>query len=264
MNRLSLPPQMRFVELLTGFFVPGLAVYLRGPWTLGLAALGVSAALFSVYVIWLGHGAANLAFGMLMSLHCTGFVYYCSPSMAQAGFQRRLFFTIMVLVAMMGLLYWPSRNLVQEHWLTPLRINNQVVVVQRIFAVSNIQRGDWIAYSLKEYSEGEAHNGGAVWFHGGTGLGPVLAIAGDHVSFSAGSYSVNGVNHLSFPHMPQAGEWIVPEKHWFIWPNLAISGHGNVSEGAIDGALLQLADVAPDQYFGQPLHHWFWRQQKLP
>jgi hypothetical protein len=54
------------------------------------------------------------------------------------------------------------------------------------------------------------------------------------------------------------------EKHWFIWPNLAISGHGNVSENGINRTRLRLAEVAPGQFPGQPFHRRFWRQQILP
>ncbi len=138
------------------------------------------------------------------------------------------------------------------------------MVVRRSLPAHPIQRGEWLAYSLAELSTGEAHEYGAVWFHGGAGLGPVLAVAGDRVVFSAAGYSVNGMVYPSLPHMPAAGEWMVPEKHWFVWPNLAISGHGNVTEQQISSAFLALADVAPDQFLGQAFHRWLWRIQTFP
>jgi hypothetical protein len=64
--------------------------------------------------------------------------------------------------------------------------------------------------------------------------------------------------------MPVAGGFTVLEKHWFIWPNLDISGHGNVSEASISGTMLTLASVNQTQFFGQPLRRWFWREQILP
>jgi hypothetical protein len=255
---------MTAVELLAGFFVPGLAVYFRGPRLWGRAALLTSATLLLLYVVWLGYPAANLALGMLISIHSTGFVYYCKPLMAEENFRSRFTFTLLSLLAMMLILYCPARSLVQQHLLTPLGMNGKVFVVQRIFLPHAIQRGDCVAYSLPETSEEGAHNRGAVQFHGGAELGPILAMAGDHVVFSQNTFSVNGILQPSVPHMPRAGEWIVPEKHWFIWPNLAISGHGNVSEQRISETMLELADVPAAQYLGQPFRHWFWRKQTLP
>ena len=249
---------------MAGFFVPGLAVYFRSPRLWGRAALLTSATLLLVYVVWLGYPAANMALGMLISIHTSGFVHYCKPLLNDDNFRSRLTFTLLSLLALMLVVYWPARSLVQEHLLTPLSMNGKVFVVQRAFPSYPIQRGDCVAYSLPETSEGEAHNRGAVQFQGGAGLGPILAVAGDHVVFSQNTFSVNGILRPSVPHMPRAGEWIVPEKHWFIWPNLAISGHGNVSEQSISETMLELADVPAAQYLGQPFRHWFWREQTLP
>jgi hypothetical protein len=264
LDHLRMPRTMTTAELVAGFFVPGLAVSFRGPQLWGRAALLASAALLLVYVIWLGYPAANMALGLLISIHSTGFVYYCKPLMNDENFRSRLTFTLMSLLALMLIVYWPARSLLQGHLLMPLRMNGKVFVVRRIFPPHAIQRGDCVAYSLPETSEGQPHDGGAVWFHGGAGLGPILATGGDHVVFSENGFFVNGAPHPALPHLPQAGEWIVPEKHWFIWPNLAISGHGNVSEQRISETMLELADVSPAQFLGQPFHYWFWRQQTLP
>jgi hypothetical protein len=64
--------------------------------------------------------------------------------------------------------------------------------------------------------------------------------------------------------MPSDGEWVVPENHWLIWPNLDISGHGNVGEARISSAMMNLASVNEDQFLGKPLARWFWRKQILP
>jgi len=92
----------------------------------------------------------------------------------------------------------------------------------------------------------------------------VLALAGDRVVFSTNSFSVNGIWHTNLAHMSVSGEFTVPENHWFIWPNLGISGYGDVGEGRINIAMLGLSDVAETNFFGKPLHRWFWRKQKLP
>ena len=66
LDRLRMPKTMTAGELIAGFFVPGLAVYFRGPQLWGRAALLASAALLLVYVIWLGYPAANMALGLLI------------------------------------------------------------------------------------------------------------------------------------------------------------------------------------------------------
>ena len=120
-------------------------------------------------------------------------------------------------------------------------------------------------YSMGESSAGDAHRpGGAVRVRAGFGCGPVLAVAGDQVVISSNTFSVNGISHPSLPHMPGAGSLTVPENHWFIWPNLDISGHGNVSEASISSTMLDMASVNATQFFGKPLHRWFWRKQILP
>jgi len=64
--------------------------------------------------------------------------------------------------------------------------------------------------------------------------------------------------------MPDSGEFIVPEKHWFIWPDLDISGHGNVRPESIKNAILELASVDETQYYGKPFQRWFGRKQMIP
>lgn len=264
LDRIHMPRGVVAGELVAGFLVPGLAVLFRGPRLWGQIALAACAGLMLAYVIWLGYPAANMAFGALISIHVTGFVHYCHHLGGEETFGARLRFTLFVMLSLILLLYLPVRNLVQRELVTPLRINDQVIVVHRLRVAPVIGAGQWVAYSLAQTSQGEAHNGGAVRFQGGAGLARVLAVGGDQVLFSTNGFSVNGMLHPALDHMPKGGEWTVPEKHWFIWPNLAISGHGNVSEAAISSTLLELADVSPSQFLGQPFNRWFWRRQHLP
>jgi hypothetical protein len=64
--------------------------------------------------------------------------------------------------------------------------------------------------------------------------------------------------------MPTSGEVAVPEKHWFVWPELDISVHGNVSEASISAMMLQSATVSESEFIGKPFKHWFWRRQITP
>lgn len=264
LDRLVMPRAMKIGELAMGFLVPGLAVYFRGPKLWGRVALWSCFGLFLTYVVWLGYAVANIAFGLLISIHCTGLVYYCGPLMAKEPFRSRIAFTLLVLMAMMLLLYWPARNLIQQHFLMPLRMNGHVIVVRHIFHPNHIQRGDWVAYAFDQNGVGDNYHGGTVWLRDGISLGPVLALPGDTVTFSTNSFSVNGILHTNLPHMPTTGGITVAENHWFIWPNLDISGHGNVGEARITSALLGLSNVPESNFFGKPLNRWLWRKQVLP
>jgi hypothetical protein len=118
-------------------------------------------------------------------------------------------------------------------------------------------------YSLERGASGDAHGGGAVWVEAGFGWGPVLAVAGDRVAFSTNSFSVNGLAQPLRAHMPTSGDFVVTEKHWFVWPEIDMYGHGNVGEGVIAGAMLNMATVSEKQFIGKPFKRWFWRRQIL-
>jgi hypothetical protein len=244
-------------------FVPGLGIYLQGPRLWGQVALAVSGFLFLQFIMWLGYPWGNFAFGLMLSIHTTGLVYYCTPLLAGMQLRYRLLFTVAVLMALGGLIYSPLRGTIQQHWLLPLRMNGQVVVVQKLASANTIRRGDWIAYTLSGYvisGHGNQYRDG----HSGLGLGAVLAIAGDRVVFSTNCFTVNDIPHPLLPQMPVTGSLIVPGNHWFIWPNLAISGHGYVSQTTISATMLQLADVSDEQFIGKPFKRWFGRPQSLP
>jgi hypothetical protein len=262
LDRIYLPQRMTAVGLVASFLVPGMGVYLRGPrlwrWA-GFAGCGL---LMLAFLAGFGYRAGNMAFGLLLSVHVTGFVYYCKPLLANEPLQSRLAYTLMALIAIGLLVYLPARSFIQHHWLTPLRVQGSVVVVQRLAGSHDIKRGDWVKFSLKDPALNEYHDG-MVRVQDGYCWGPVLAGAGDRVVFSANSFRVNGEARPLLPHMPGSGEVVVPEKHWFVWPDLDISGHGYVGEGAISSTMVQLATVSEKQVvvIGKPFQRWFWRRQ---
>jgi len=263
LDRILLPKGVTFWGFAGSLLIPGLGIYLRGPRLWGQATLAACGFLFLQFIMWLGYPFGNYAFGLMLSIHVTGLAYYCSPLLAGTQLRYRLLFTVLVLMGLGGLIYSPLRSAVQEHWLLPLRMNGHVVVVQRLASAHTIRRGDWIAYTLSGYvisGHGDQYRNG----RSGLGLGPVLAIAGDRVAFSTNCFAVNDIPHPLLPQMPVAGSLIVPRNHWFIWPNLAISGHGYVSQTTISSAMLQMADVSDEQFVGKPFKHWFGRRQSWP
>jgi len=263
LDRIRLPKNTTFFGLISGFLVPGLAVYLRGPRLIGLAALGACGLLFVSFIAWLGYPFGNYAFGLLVSVHATGLIYYSSSLIMDMQFRVRVGFTLLVLLALYLLIYAPLRATIQERWLMPLRMDGRVTVIKRLASAPTIRRGDWVAYTLATRTINN-HGDGGLYARRGLDLGPVLAMAGDRVEFSTNAFKVSGIPHPLLPHMPTSGTLIVPENHWFIWPNLVINAHGNVGEARISGTMLQMADVSETQFVGKPFNRWFWRRQTLP
>jgi hypothetical protein len=218
-------------------------------------AVAVSLFLVLLFFAAIGYPAGNVAFGLLLSIHSTALIYLFEPWLAGERFRTRVFVSMALLVGVGGLIYMPARNLMETRWLAPLRVNDRVVVVRKFAAPPVLKRNDLIAYSLP------GNTGHAVYVEAGFGLGPVLAVAGDHVRFTKAAFEVNGVPQPRLAHMPEAGELTVPEKHWFIWPDLAISGHGNVPAGTLTAVLLQMATISEEQFAGRPFKRWFWRRQ---
>ena len=259
LDRICLPKEITIGGLIGGILIPGLAVYLRGPRLYGKAALAACALLFLCSMVWFGYPSGNYAFGLLLSIHVTGLVYYCSPWLNNEPFHARILFTIGALLVLGLFLYMPLRT----HWLLPLRVKDHAVIVEKFAPARGIKRGDWVAYKLSGYYFSN-HRGNGVSSETGLGLGSVLATAGDRVEFSTNHFTVNGVPQPLLAHMPTSGNLVVPENHWFIWPNVAISGNWNVGEENISSAMLQMANVPEKQFAGKPFKRWFWRTQILP
>jgi len=266
---LQLPQGITFAGAVACFLVPGLGIYVRGRKFWGRAAALGYGLLSLLFLVGFGYPIGNFAFGLILAIHTSGFVYYCGPVLQREELGARLGFVLAALLAVGLLFYLPLRHLVLQYWLVPFRLNNgHVFVVQRQFPAAAIQRGDWVAYKLGAdndgwtWDTGGAH--GAVHVRSGLGLGPVLAVAGDRVGFSTNGFTVNGLPHALRPHMPTSGEITVREKQWFIWPELGISGYGNTPEGNISGMMQQLAVVSENNYIGKPFKQWFGRRQITP
>jgi hypothetical protein len=264
LDRIHLPREMALVGLVAGFLVPGLAVYIRGPRLWGKAALAGCGLLLLIFIVGFGHPVGNFAFGLLLSIHVSGFVYYCSPLLLEASLRSRLLFTLLTMMALGLVIYLPIRNVILQRWLVPLRVRGNVVIVQRLAAPYDIKRGDWVMYSQNNGETGDAHRGGAVWVRAGFGCGPVLAMGGDRVEFSTNAFRVDGEARPLLPHMPNSGTLTVPEKHWFIWPEFDIYAHGNVGEANVSAIMLQMATVSQKQFIGKPFKRWLWRRQITP
>lgn len=259
MKEIPLPEDITLGGLLGGFFVPGLAVYFRKPGWLGKGALLLCGLYLAVFIIWLGYPVAGLAFGALLSTHTSGFVYYCTP-LLEGSLSSRLLCTVLIMVALGLLVYLPAREALEDYALMPLVVNGNVVVVKRD-SPRNVHRGDNVAYNLLEQFSANRSEDTAVRVDAGVCFGPVLAMPGDKIEFFAHTFTVNGIVQHHLVSMPTSGHLVVPEKHWFIWPDLGINEYRGAREVDIAVTLRQLALVSEEQLIGKPFQKWFWRRQ---
>ena len=128
-----------------------------------------------------------------------------------------------------------------------------------------VKRGDRIAYELSGYyfsNHGAQGISDRSRHKFGSGAGKRLRR--QHRIFGGSFHRERRSAAASAVHMPVSGNFAVPENHWFIWPNIAISGNWNPGDANISSAMLQLADVPEKQFVGKPFKRWFWRKQILP
>jgi hypothetical protein len=258
LDRIHLPSGISLVAFAAALFVPGLAFWLRRERLIAWVVIAAYGLLALVFVAWLGHVLANIAFGLMLALHATSIMFLLGPWLVAARFLFRLLTGIIVLVVVGGLLYAPLRSRTEERWLMPLRVDGRVIIVQAFSPALTVKRGDWVAYRIdRDGAQG-------LQVRAGFGLRPVLAMPGDRVRFTPTTYEINGATRPRLEHMPVRGEYVVPENCWFIWPDLAIKLQGNASITTAEAALLELAWVEQSQFVGKPFQRWFWRRQVMP
>lgn len=242
--------------------VPGAAFLISGRRSLGIGVFLGYTFCAVLCLAALGYALGSIAWGLVISLHAMSIIYLEGHWLGQASFRLRLGLAFCTLIALWGLLYAPLLGYAERHWLLPLRLADRVLIINLNSRTSSLKRGDWIAYRIESNSLGENHEG-AVYLHGGFGVERILGLPGDHVRFGKDSILVATEVFPRAPHMPGEGEWVIPEKTWFIWPNLAISGHGAAPESAVSAAMQRTALVSQPQLVGKPFKHWFGRRQWL-
>ena len=115
--------------------------------------------------------------------------------------------------------------------------------------------GDWIAFRSAGFS------GHGYRIEAGFNIEKVMGKAGDRIIFTRKDLRINGVTYARQPGMPLEAEWVVPEKHWFIWPNLAISVRGAGANVILTEALLANGMISENNLVGKPYRKWCGRRQ---
>lgn len=247
-------------QLLLSLALPGLGFLFLGRRTQGWLVLAAYVLSALVFFAALGFPAASIGYGLLISLHATSIVVVEGLWLKESGFGTRLAVAMATLVLVWGLIYSPLVGYIESHWFLPLHMGSRVLVVQCGIAPASIQRGDWLAYKIVgDRSLGDRED--QVYLGSGWGIDPVLALPGDRLRFTPEAVFVNDKASPLAPHMPVQGEWVMPEKVWFIWPRLGISVGGRAPEASISGTLQRTAMVTQKQIIGRPFKHWFGRRQ---
>jgi hypothetical protein len=265
LEAIHLPAGFSFPQFLLSLVVPGFAFFPAGRPILGWTFLGVYLFSAVLFVVALGYVVGGLFFGLVIAAHASSIVFLEAHWLRdQCRFLVRLVLAGVTLLMVWLAVYSPLVGFAQRHWVMPLQVRGNVVIVRSLAAPRQIKRGDWVMFALRSAYLGDPHReGGAVQIQAGFSSGAVLAVAGDRVEFSTNNFAVNGIEQPRLPHMPTKGEVIVPENHWFVWPDLGITGHGYVSEGNLSALMLEMALVSEIDFIGQPFKHWFWRRQIL-
>jgi len=265
LEKIRFPAGFTAWQVVLSLLLPGYALFVNRRKMVGAAFVAIYLASLVCFVVWLGFPIGGAAYGLMISIHASSIIF-----LENCAFRNKYEFGVRFPLAIVTLLmvwlaaYRPAVKFAEANWWRPMSVRGQVMVMKPAKFHDSVRPGEWVLYSIGGGQNGYAHGEGAVWVRSGFSLGPVLAVAGDTIRFSTNAVFINGQPTPRLPHMPEAGEVRVPEKHWFIWPNLDITGHGNVGEARISSEMLQLAMVSEDQYVGRPFRRWLWRQQIKP
>src|SRR5436190_3066690 len=164
-------------EFLLCLFVPGFSFTFAGWKRFGRGTLLAWFMAFGLFIVWLGHTAANLAFGLMMSMHVSSIIHFLNRLAPGMTVLRRLGYSLGVLFVVGQLIYATGLRLFQRHLFMPLRWNEKVYVVNPRAPIANLRRGDLIAIHT------ERTGGNGVWIQEGYTLDKILAVPGDLVQF---------------------------------------------------------------------------------
>ncbi|MDQ6631642.1 MAG: hypothetical protein M3Y82_07770 [Verrucomicrobiota bacterium] len=244
--------------------LPGYAIRHYGFQAIGNLIISIYFTCVAIFLVWLGYTAASFSFSIMLSLHVSSICFLLSHLNLDSTLQARIASSLAVLIGVSFLIYLPARHVI-EKFAQPLRTHNRVIVVNPMASPKKLKRGNWVAYSVSgtqsSFNNSQAH--GTVILQDGFGLGKIAALPGDNVRFFTTNFLVNGVSFPRGARMPADGELVVPEKHWFIWPDLAMNMQGAAAEIQIQEILRNRSLVGQSNFVGAPYKHWFFRSQTL-
>jgi len=245
--------------VMAGLFLPGYAFAAYGRPTIARAVAAGYLVTGAVFFVWLGYFISKLALGVMISLHVVSVLYLIGRQEIELSARWRVALSLAVFALVYFGVYFPLQGQFEQRLARPLRVGNKLVMIGARKGVESVKRGDWVAYRIDGVAGDHLH------LEDGFGFGQVQAMGGERIVFSPGSFQINAAVFSRRPFMPIEGTWVVPEKHWFIWPDSVMSNAGDHRlDDSIAQLMRQVAMVGEPQYAGKPLRHWFWRRQNLP
>lgn len=256
LDALRLPREVSAGPFLLALLLPGYAYCAFGRKYVGRPMIAGYLLAVMIFLVWLGHLVAILAMGAMISLHVVSLLYLISRWPREVTVRSQVTLTLTTLLAVGLLIYLPAQRLVERHLFLPLRIGEHVLVVAAGTPARSVRRADLIAYRI------ESRRAGNVRLAEGFGLGQVEAVGGDTIHFGKDTYTIRGLSRPRRAHMPCEQEWLVPENHWFVWPDSSMNISGNAAN--VTPMLQDLALVPESQLVGKPFRRWFGREQVRP
>ena len=238
-----------------GLIVPGFSFLDAGWGTMGKATMIGWTLAALVFLIWLGYAAANIAFGLMMSMHVSSILYLHNRAFPEMPVLRRLMFSIMVLLIVGQVVYVSGLKLCQSYVFMPLRVGEKTYVINRLGDPGTLRRGDFVA------CHAEATSADSVRIREGYILNKVIAVPGDRIDFKPGQFAVNGVLYTDLPRMPESGTTVLDQHTWLVWPSLETVVKMNVNPQSVSAAVLKMAKIERGQVIGKPFRRWFFRKQ---
>lgn len=256
MDRLVLPRRVAPGQFLLGLVLPGHGFAALDRPALARVTGAISALGLLLWLALLGYPAASVALATVVSIHTSSASTLLLHWGGTPRLRLRVLLTALTLAALWCLVYLPLQDTVAKHLAIPLRMDDRVVVVKPGLDPRHVKPRDEIAYRI------ESRGDGGYLLRAGYGIERVQAMPGDVVRFFPDRFEVNGRAQPRLDAMPVRGDFVVPEKNWFIWPRLAIVARGDRTPN-VNALLLEVSRVGHEQLVGRAYRHWFFRPQAI-
>ncbi len=245
-------------QLILSVLIPGFALWVSGRRSLSRVFVAVYVGAFISLVLWYGHLISRAGYGTMITIHASSVFFLLNRSLqTHYEFAMRMCMCVLVLFVIWFGGYRPILGLVQSHWYWPVEVQGRVLVMKPFKSGSELRVGQWILFEIGDRVSGASDG---IVLREGLGYSPILATPGDTLRFTTNQFFVNGVSVARREYMPLGGEHVIPEKHWFAWPDVVRGGQGG-NLNVVAARLLEAATVPEEEVLGTPYHRWFWRKQ---
>lgn len=244
-------------DLVLSCVVPGYVLRLYHFPRLSRAVMVVYATALVLFLLAYGHLAANLAFGWMLAAHAASVGLILQRWLQLEGLRARLLCAVLSMLIASAFIYLPARRAMLARFL-PLETGQGIVIIRRESLPRLVQRGESVVFAMTSDRVSDR-----VYRHEGFAIERVLGVAGDRVEFRGDHFLVNDIPHPALQYMPAQGELVVPEKHFFVWPQFDITVR-NVSPAEVSAGMLAAAVFAQKDIVGRPCRRWFGLRQPVP